>query len=135
MIEHSELEQFLSNAAKVSAVNGANIVSSEGSLATGATTDIAQGTNLSGYRNLAITVKNRSGSANAITCTFLESNSSRSTRIALASLRVSPGNTGYVYVSTALAGPGATLTVAVTADPANPSGEDSFQITITGYTS
>lgn len=137
MIEHSELEKFLSNAAQASAVNGATIVDAEGMVRTGLTVVAVQGTSLNGYKHLAITAKNKSGSVSSLTFTFIEVNQgiTNSTKVTLASLRVAPGNTGYAYVSTALAGLSDTLTIEVTADPESTPGEDSEHITVTGYTS
>lgn len=137
MEEHGAFEEFLSGAEGTSVVNGATIVNVQGSIATGATAPIDQGTSLNGYRHLAITAKNKAGSLSALTFTFQEINSGigGSNTVTLATMRVTPGTTSYSYVSTALAGLSDTLTITASADPAQPAGEDNYVVTVTGYTS
>jgi hypothetical protein len=131
-------ESFLSSVEAPSVVNGATIVNVQGSIATGASSaTIEQGASLNGYRHLAITAKNKPGSLSALTFTFQEINAGigGSTTVTLATLRVTPGTTGYSYVATALAGLSDSLTITASADPAQPSGEDNFTVTVTAYTS
>lgn len=133
----STFEQFLSSVEAPSVVNGATIVNVQGSIATGASATIEQGALLNGYRHLAITAKNKVGSLSALTFTFQEINAGigGSTTVTLATLRVTPGTTSYSYVSTALAGLSDSLNITASADPAQPSGEDNFTVTVTAYTS
>ena len=137
MVENSTFEEFLSRVEGPSVVNGATIVNTQGSIATGASAPIEQGASLNGYRHLAITAKNKAGSLSALTFTFQEINSGigGSNTVALATVRVTPGTSGYSYVSTALAGLSDSLTIIASADPAQPAGEDNFLVTVTGYTS
>ena len=135
MIEQNTFEEFLSCVEAPSVVNGATIVNTQGSIATGASAPIEQGALLNGYRHLAITAKNKAGSLSALTFTFQEINNGigGSNTVTLATLRVTPGTTGYSYVSTALAGLSDTLTIIASASPAQPAGEDNFLVT--AYTS
>src|SRR5579863_5404048 len=105
MEQHNPFEEFLSGVEGTSVVNGATIVNLVGSIATGASALIDQGTSLNGYRHLAITAKNKAGSLSALTFTFQEINAGigGSTTVTLATVRVTLGTTGYSYVSTALA--------------------------------
>lgn len=135
MVEQNTFEEFLSRVEAPSVVNGATIVNTQGSIATGASAPIEQGALLNGYRHLAITAKNKAGSLSALTFTFQEINNGigGSNTVTLATLRVTPGTTGYSYVSTALAGLSDTLTIIASAAPAQPAGEDNFLVT--AYTS
>ena len=138
MVELNTFEEFLSHVEAPSVVNGATIVNEQGSIATGASgATIEQGASLNQYRHLAITAKNKVGSLSAVTFTLQEINSGigGQTTITLAVLRVTPGTTGYSYVATALAGLSDTLTILASADPAQPSGEGNFTVTVTAYTS
>lgn len=130
-------EDFLSHVEAPSVVNGATIVNEQGSITTGTSATIDQGTSLNGYRHLAITAKNKPGSLSALTFTFQEINAGigGSTTVTLATLRVTPGTIGYSYVATALAGLSDSLTIIASADPAQPSGEDNYTVTVTAYTS
>ena len=137
MVEHNPFEEFLTRVEGTSVVNSATIVNTQGSIATGASAPIEQGASLNGYRHLAITAKNKAGSLSTLTFTFQEINSGigGSNTVTLATVRVTPGTSGYSYVSTALAGLSDTLTVTASAAPAQPAGEDNFVVTVTGYTS
>ena len=137
MVEPNTFEGFLSSVEGASVVNGATIVNTQGSIATGASAPIEQGASLNGYRHLAITAKNKAGSLSTLTFTFQEINSGigGSNTVTLATLRVTVGTTGYSYVSTALAGLSDSLTIIASADPAQPAGEDNFVVTVIGYTS